>query len=260
MGLTVHYRFEFKGRKTELVNKLRWLKECFDDLPVKLVGDVVEIKRASLEKGYGKYGGERFARNALGFMMMLGHFERSGPEKAMNDIIEHIKGWANVGALFSREKRRLHSLRRRVEKAWQRRQDRVVGSGNGLWLMVDPGAGCEHFAVALGRLGNGKVWRGLRFTKTQYAEHFVDAHLTVITMLDLCKEAGILKSVNDEGHYWETRNIDVLAKNINASTEMIRMMSAAFDKIARTKGWQTSSAIDRSANYVRTQPDSPRSG
>ena len=52
----------------------------------------------------------------------------------------------------------------------------------------------------------------------------------------------------------------MLAKNINASTEMIRAMSEAFKALARKDGYKVDSAIDRSANYVKTRPDSPRNG
>ena len=131
-------------------------------------------------------------------------------------------------------------------------------SGNGVTLDVDVGPGCEYFRVTLARLGTGRLWRGMRCTKTQYAEHFVDAHLAVISMLDLCSEAGVLKCVSDEGGYWETRDLDVLARNINASTDMIRMMSEAFKTVGHQRGLEVDSAVDRSANYVRTRYSSAR--
>ena len=135
----------------------------------------------------------------------------------------------------------------------RRHEERIAQSGNGFSLYVDVGEGCETFEVMLGRFGNGKIWRGLRFTKTQYAEHFVSCHLAVIKMLDLCKEAGILKSVEDEGHYYETRSLEVLAENINYHTGMLKAISKALTAPAGKKGMVLVSNVERSANYVVVQ-------
>ena len=253
MGLTVSYRLAFRGTKTELLGKMQWLKGRFEELPVSSVGDVVDVRRAELQQGYGKYHGDRFLQNALGFMMSWSYFPSSAAEKACERITERAGGMAGIGSLPSRQRRRYDRLRREALAACGRRRDRIASCGNGVSLTVDVGEGCEHCHVMLGRLGNGRVWRGLRHTKTQYSTHFVDAHLAVISMLDLCREAGIVEKVLDDGDYWNTRNLEVLARNINASTNMIRAMSAAFGRIARARGWRTSSAVDRSANYVRVQ-------
>ena len=85
----------------------------------------------------------------------------------------------------------------------------------------------------------------------------MDAHLAVIAMLDACKEAGILKSVSDEGNYWKTRDVEELAKNINASTDMLRAISAALKSPAKKKGFQFHSAIEKSANYVNARGRKP---
>ena len=258
MGLSIGYRFEFRGGKRELLGKLEWLRECFAGLPVEGVGEVVDIRLVSMEMGYGKHKGERFQRNALGFMMAWSYFDPSAPERALEEIVKRAGGVTRIDRLAEREKRRYGRLRREAQEIWVRRKDRMCRSGNGVSLEVDVGPGCEHFKVTLARLGKGKLWRGMRCTKTQYAEHFVDAHLAVISMLDLCREAGILKSVHDEGEYWQTRDLDVLARNINASTDMIRMMSEAFKAIGRKRGYEVDSAVDRSANYVRSRSDSAR--
>jgi len=70
-------------------------------------------------------------------------------------------------------------------------------------------------------------------------------------MLDLCSEAGILKSVRDEGGYWEGRDLDELARNINASTDMIRAAAAGFRKLMEGRGFEVDAPIEQSANYLR---------
>ena len=51
MGLSIVYRFEFRGTKTELQARLERLQARFRNLPVADVGEVLEIRRARLEKG-----------------------------------------------------------------------------------------------------------------------------------------------------------------------------------------------------------------
>jgi hypothetical protein len=63
--------------------------------------------------------------------------------------------------------------------------------------------------VALGRNDNNE-WRGRGFTKTAYAADLKASHTAVISMLDLCKQAGILESVHDESTFWDIRDISVL--------------------------------------------------
>jgi hypothetical protein len=97
---------------------------------------------------------------------------------------------------------------------------------------------------------DGENWVGNAFTKTQYAEHFVKSHLTVVAILDACKQFGILASVSDEGEYWETRDVKVLGENINESTAFIKQMGGmiaglGFDKV--------DSSIKESENYVKTE-------
>jgi len=101
-------------------------------------------------------------------------------------------------------------------------------------LHLWPGEGCEPMNIGLRRLDNSENWDWHSFCKTQYAEEFVKCHLLVIRILDECKRLGILKRVNDEGDYWQTRDLSKLGQNINESTKMIQglfgMLSQAFGK------------------------------
>ncbi len=251
MGLTIHYRFAARGSKTDVARKLEGLRRRFLDLPVASVKEVVEISRASLEAGYARYMDERFDQNALGFMMTLACSEPSAPERVLAKIVHRIGGTANLDSLPARERRRYDRLRRVAEDVWKRRKEKVLNSGNGLALKVDIGEGCEPFEVMLGRFGKGRLWKGARFTKTQYATRFVASHLTVIRMLDLCGEAGILESVTDEGRFYETRDLEELARNINASTDMIRAAAGTFRRLMEGRGFEVDAPVEQSANYMR---------
>ena len=257
MGLTVVYAFEFQGTKTSLRKKLEELRQRFMDMPVRAVGEITEVKRAAIEFGYGKYKGERFEACALGYMMAVSYFLDAVPEKAVNKIIDQIGGTLNEYKLSPKEKRRYRRLRNKADEIWRRRCDRIKQSGNGFVLRVDVGEGCESFVLMLGRIGRGKLWRGTRYTKTQYAVHFVDAHLTVIKMLDACKEAGILKRVQDEGEYWETRDLEVLAKNLNESTATILAVGAMLKGPAEKHGFKVEAAIEKSLNIMNVRKHKP---
>ena len=109
-----------------------------------------------------------------------------------------------------------------------------------------PGDGCEPMNIFVGAYPNsimvdcegtdhgipsGKrrlmlstplAWTGHAFTKTQYASmpesggitNFLRCHLLVIAALDAAKEAGFEVDVDDEGNYWQDRNVPALVSTI----------------------------------------------
>ena len=97
-----------------------------------------------------------------------------------------------------------------------------------------PGKGCEvaNFGLAAypetieterGELATGlSGWSWQSFCKTQYASNpdlggianFVRCHVTVVRLLDRAKAMGILESVKDESHFWETRDIQALVETV----------------------------------------------
>ncbi len=92
------------------------------------------------------------------------------------------------------------------------------------------GEECDTTVLVLARYPGEEGWSGQGNTKTQYATHFVESHLLVIAALDACKAAGILKEVEDEGAFWETRDLKTLARNINASTDMIQRVCGSLEQ------------------------------
>lgn len=100
-------------------------------------------------------------------------------------------------------------------------------------LFMWPGVGCEPMNIGLRRFDDSGNWDWHSFCKTQYAEEFVKSHLLVIRILDECKRLGILKEVHDEGDYWETRDLNKLADNINEYTGLIQSL---FGKLTQTFG------------------------
>lgn len=69
-------------------------------------------------------------------------------------------------------------------------------------------------------------WRGSSFAKTQYAstvaaQHFLKCHLTITAALDAAKAAELLKSVLDEGGYWDDRDAEKLLTTVGRWNEMM---------------------------------------
>ncbi len=74
----------------------------------------------------------------------------------------------------------------------------------------------------------------------------------MIATFDACKAARILKEVEDEGEFWDTRDLAVFARNINESTDMIRRVYGQF---RRALGSRVVSPIESCRNYVRVSDE-----
>ena len=72
-------------------------------------------------------------------------------------------------------------------------------------------------------------WSYQGFCKTQYAsnpqyggvENFLHAHLSLVALLDDAAELGVRVKVTDEGKYWDDRDRDRLAAEVNSWNTMI---------------------------------------
>jgi len=89
------------------------------------------------------------------------------------------------------------------------------------------------------------------FTKTQYANdprcggwiNFKRAHLSVCAILEKARQLGFVVHVRDEGHYWETRDLTVLAKNLGEYDRLIAGGNLIFGEIAAAAGVGLESAM-----------------
>ena len=105
-----------------------------------------------------------------------------------------------------------------------------------------PGQGCEPANFGLCRYpgevsdpGFGrhqtklKCWSWHSFCKTHYASdprcgglpNFLRCHLGVVSLLDEAKKLGVLRTVSDEGGFWETRSLERLTKEIGEQSAML---------------------------------------
>jgi hypothetical protein len=89
--------------------------------------------------------------------------------------------------------------------------------------------GCEPFNLPFYEYEQGK-WKVACFTKTQWADDFVKAHLTVCTLLDIMKQSGFKIKVSDEADYYKTRDLKVLNKNMNEMSAFINFVGNGLKK------------------------------
>jgi len=52
-------------------------------------------------------------------------------------------------------------------------------------------------------------------------ENFIRCHLLVVAMLDKAKALGCLGDVNDEGKFWENRDVKALVNEVGSWNQMI---------------------------------------
>ena len=138
---------------------------------------------------------------------------------------------------------------RTIIKAERSQPDGTLQPTQCISLALWPGDGCE--ACDLGFVKHDKVWRCRAFCKTQYATHFVQCHLLVIKMLDLLKESGFTVEVDDEGDFWETRDLKALADNINDSTALIKNIFGVLKTHCDKEGFTLQAPIAASKNYLK---------
>ena len=230
MGLTIHYTVEFQGTARRLQTKLQQLRSACLDLLFEEVGEVkcVNITRDHIKIFEWLQG-------------MLSHPNNGDDNLKMRDLIMDmlgVKTWQMI---------ELGVWHHEGNRSRQEHKPTTIVS-----LAMWPGEGCE--SCDLNFYKRGKVFVCHSFCKTQYATHFVDCHLLVIKLLDMLQEASFKVDVSDEGSYWETRDLEVLAKNINDNTVLLGAVFDSLKQVCNKSGQKLSveSPIERCKNFVIT--------
>ena len=203
MGLTIHYRFQMNGRSVRDTRRLvEQLRQRALDLPFKEVGEIIDVSGDAAD------------------------FQKVAADDPHRWLL--IQSQHDV---------------RRGRYSYGIPPKRVIA------FSTFPGDGCEpaNFGLCLFpgvievedhdvwphrkrrlRTGaKGRTWAS--FCKTQYAsnpdcggvENFLRCHLSVVALLDHAKALGILADVDDEGGYWQKRDVKALAQEVGEWNEMI---------------------------------------
>jgi hypothetical protein len=222
MGLTVHYTVSYPAKNNDVIDKMEGIRQKCLDLPFGGVSEVkaFQVTRQDMEFYQDLQRQFFFPNNTEDNLKKRNRLLR---ERGLDiDTMIFIE-W--------------HDLLKNKEEC------EIVR------LTLWAGEGCEPTNIVLSK-SDGQ-WSGSGFTKTQYATEFVKCHLLVMKALELLQEAGFVVGVHDEGGYWETRDLSVLAKNINAYTDLVSNLFGALKESAKNIPDATVvSPIEESKNYM----------
>ena len=221
MGLTIHYTIGFKGNAEELNTKLSAIRQKCLDLPFEEVNEIEHIKYSKADYQLYKETEQRT------------FYPNNTPENMENAQKLYQARGINRDAL--------------IEYEVYHRPGRISPIEMMNWS-VWAGNGCE--GTDLNFFKKKTWWRASSFTKTQYAEQFVKCHLLVIQILDLFKEAGFTVKVKDEGKYWKTRDMSVLAIEINGYTDLLKTAFGSLSEQAVQAVMIVDAPITECQNYM----------
>jgi hypothetical protein len=250
MGLTIHYSLKLPARilAPDIRQKLGSLRQVCLDLPFKEVGELREFNGEECD--FEKQDREDPMRWFLIQSDTTVHFKYDRTGKPVR-----VDGWRDG------------SHGRSILP------DHIVGFST--W----PGEGCEEANIGLCRfprttsipnrstgkehrvaVGDG-AWRWQSFCKTQYAnspecgglENFLRCHLTVVAMLDAAKKMGFEVDCNDEGGYWQKRDIRALVKEIGQWDAFIAGFAGALKDASEQAGLSLASPITERMDFERLE-------
>jgi hypothetical protein len=229
MGLTIHYQLKTSLTEVEDIRLLvESLRQVARDLPFKEVGDLLEFQGA--EADYQQC-------------------DRKDPHRWLKiQAGQHVKEGERYFHVDP-----LHIV---AFSTW-------------------PGEGCEEANFGLCRYpahvtpasasGSRRAyatgldgWRWSSFCKTQYASdpqlggvsNFLRCHLCVVKLLDFAKATKLISvDVNDEGAYWEKRDLKKLAGEVGNWNEIVAGLAGMFQDAARSQGMATDAAIAGFPNF-----------
>lgn len=241
MGLTIHWTLKLKSDNyTDARNAILKLNQAARDLPFKTVHDPVEFSGDACD--FGKSSED----DPFRWMKI----------KARESVIIWKKPDGNGGT---------------VSHEGDVLPKHIIGFS--AW----PGGGCESVELVLasyprqavftsgdGEGSNRRVirtkldgWRGHGFCKTQYASdpncggvpNFLQCHLAVIALLDQVKKLGLEIEVNDEGGFWESRDIKALMREVGEMNQMIAGLLGSLDSLAGAHGAGVEAPIRHYPNF-----------
>ena len=223
MGLTINYEIKFQGTQKQLVSKLTKIRSACLDKPFEKVSEIKSI--IITKKMIDEYN---FWQNYCTY-----------PNNTTENLEKRNKALealgVNIGLIVNLN----------VNNKLKAKTQIVIFN---VWA----GKGCEDTELYFVKNKTNDKWYAGSFCKTQYAEHFIRCHLLVIDVLDMLKEKGFDVNVRDEGEYWETRDLKILAKSLNEYTGILLSISDTLKKQMKGTNYTVDCEIDKSQNIIIT--------
>ena len=217
MGLTIHWSFQGPQKNTEAKAVIEKMRQRAMDLPFEAVGDIVHFKGRDAQFDNDPPDGEYRWLKIQARETIWTKDGRIGWDCPAKEIIGFQINVA-PGSEWMEIFLATYPKTIMVEDEWTRRPKRLRT--------------------------NFSAWSGSGFCKTQYASdarcggvpNFLRAHLSVCRLLDRAKELGILKSVSDEGNFFDRRDVPALVNEIGEWNAFIAAGVGAFDELVGDKG------------------------
>jgi hypothetical protein len=243
MGVYIHYSFYAECPESELLARLRQLRQKVMHLPLARVGRIkhldpvyqgmpLDILR---KQGYrlpaavkarlkGKSSREYRLQCGLAAPPVSFEVPQKLERRCVKPAIEFMKTtdlWNEADLPEEVEYGSFTIYRRGFAFALAE-----VMLRHGYLLILDPGEGSETVHIGLTTMHRQGVplWLGSGFTKTQYATHFVQAHENVCHILDAAREVGLLLRAHDTCGFYQHRSWKKAAPIVNAETTFAHVM------------------------------------
>ena len=223
MGITIHYELRFRGGEERVKQVLRQIGEIAANIGFR---ESQKLWQVDYQTDFNHP--DEFTP------MADGEGKRQGKK-----VIDETYRWAKIqyeppimpmlsyqDSPVERRKKELQIARGR-EQIWK-----YSGWVQHLWF----GEGCEPTNIGLVRYGKSSLWTGSAFTKTQWAEDFVKAHVAVCTLLKEVEKLGILESVNDESGFWNEWDITKLIDSGDSVLEIMRKLTPTLEQLSQATG------------------------
>jgi hypothetical protein len=257
MGIYVDYLLRAECAEEELCNRLERVRQRCLDLPLKAVGEVRRIvpvynpvvvrlfqaeghalPEAIAQRLRQVEGDPEHGQRCLAFAPMIGpQLPKNQLERYYAPALELIEGtdlWQKEDLPEEIKQTTpwgfspLTVYRRGIEFEFA-----SILLRYGCLLILDPGEGSETLALALSAFGQPEsrrsrkppLWYGQGFTKTQYAENFIQVHETVCRVLDIAREEDLLLKASDNCGYFASRSWKDASNRVNEELLFARMVS-----------------------------------
>jgi len=215
MGVTVHYRLEFKGEESSLLKCLTYIGNIAKDIGFKVEPEPWHVCYE-----------DEFSIDD----------DRIIPGHRIKDYV-----WAKQQTSPPIPRRPAN-----MEK-WESNKRRSTGYA----LFMGTPEDCDSMVLGMTRIGIAKKWVGSSFVKTMYSNQYIGFHKKVCAILRVCDEVGILMDVNDESGFWISDDIIDILEAVGHSSKMLLTVNDFIMDV----GINQSNTVNHSRKIMNSLPD-----